>query len=160
MSGDANLGPWSITPEDWPSKDEKDKSIAAQYYYGMTSAEAEFYSASEEEMASPINNVEETNELIKVELNKPVEEELMAAMAFNSNKTVIANVKGDNLMENNKSLEEKIAAIDEAFEELTPAEQVITQEKPSALVRFWRFMNKPIYVRTWFGFRAPGAKAE
>lgn len=133
MSGDANLGPWSITPEDWPSKNEKAKSIAAQYYL------------QEPTITSPINSAEETPELIKVELNKSI----------------------PTIMENNTvNLEDMTAPIVEeevtVEETLTTDEPIIieTEEEASALVRFWRFMNKPIYVRTWFGFSAPGAKAE
>lgn len=154
MSGDANLGPWELTPEEWPSRNEKAKSVAAQYYL------------QEPKIPSPINSVEETDELIKVELNKSVPVELIAAMAFNSGKTVVANVNEDvitTMEDNTVNLEEQTAPIQETtlnqesmYEETSQVMVIETEEEQlNTFVRFWRFMNKPIYVRTWFGFPAP-----
>jgi len=99
---------------------------------------AEFYGA---QMTSAGAELHLDEEAIDLELTNKGEPTLM------ENNTV-ESYEYEEINPESINEEETILLIDEGFEE----------EQESALARFWAAMNKPYYVRTWFGFPAPNSK--
>jgi len=134
-----------------------------------------------------ITNAKENSNSVELEIDSSIDPIHIAAIAFKTGKTTIVNVKQDNqniIMENNtapiqefndddllieedsttvetaqftplNSLEQSRMNSMESFEELEYSDEEV--DTRSGLRKFWDFMNKPFYVRTWFGMKAPKA---